>query len=264
MGGFGAEVIRQNHLGDWGTQFGMLSQYLDEHPEATWHHDELAGNTSAVSALDELYKAARRAFDADPAFADRSRARVVALQASEPTTVARWKEIVIESERALSCSSRETRSASPSTTTCSPTPSPISSTQGSLSRAQRRCDLLPGGYRSRRQPRPAHGVQTRRRLRQRRLLYVTDSRQALHFRLIFEAPRRAGWLTEAIDAEHIATAPCSAQTGAPSRPAPAASMVGWLCCCPGSTGAGASAGSGPPQAVAARAAPATRIASHAG
>lgn len=32
----GAEVIRQNHIGDWGTQFGMLIQYLDEHPEVRW------------------------------------------------------------------------------------------------------------------------------------------------------------------------------------------------------------------------------------
>ncbi len=36
LGFLGAEVIRQNHLGDWGTQFGMLIQYLDEHPEAAW------------------------------------------------------------------------------------------------------------------------------------------------------------------------------------------------------------------------------------
>ena len=65
----GAEVIRQNHLGDWGTKFGMLIQYLDEHPDAAWHRDQLAAGTSTVSALDGLYKAARREFDADAAFA---------------------------------------------------------------------------------------------------------------------------------------------------------------------------------------------------
>ena len=39
LGHLGATVIRQNHLGDWGTQFGMLIQYLDEHPDARWRHD---------------------------------------------------------------------------------------------------------------------------------------------------------------------------------------------------------------------------------
>jgi len=101
LGFLGADVIRQNHLGDWGTQFGMLIQYLDDHPNATWRHDQLTEGTSTVSALDNLYRAARAAFDADPAFADRARARVVALQAGDEATVARWREIVAESEFAF-------------------------------------------------------------------------------------------------------------------------------------------------------------------
>ncbi len=101
LGFLGADVIRRNHLGDWGTQFGMLIQYLDEHPEVAWHHDELEPGTSAVSALDELYKTARAAFEADPEFADRSRQRVVALQSGDPATIARWEEIVAESEKSF-------------------------------------------------------------------------------------------------------------------------------------------------------------------
>ena len=97
----GAEVIRQNHLGDWGTKFGMLIQYLDEHPDAAWHRDQLAAGTSTVLALDGLYKAARREFDADAAFATRAGARVVALQAGDEATIARWREIVAESEFAF-------------------------------------------------------------------------------------------------------------------------------------------------------------------
>ena len=67
LGFLGADVIRQNHLGDWGTQFGMLIQYLDEHPDASWHHDQLGAGTSTVSALDDLYRAARAAFRRAPA-----------------------------------------------------------------------------------------------------------------------------------------------------------------------------------------------------
>jgi arginyl-tRNA synthetase len=106
LGHLGATVIRQNHLGDWGTQFGMLIQYIDEHPEARWRHSDLESGevepgASTVSALDGLYRVARAEFDADEAFADRSRARVVALQAGDEATLARWREIVDESEIAF-------------------------------------------------------------------------------------------------------------------------------------------------------------------
>src|SRR5699024_125101 len=97
----GSDVIKQNHLGDWGTQFGMLIQYLDEHPEATWRADELTGE-SPVAALDNLYKAAREQFDSDPDFADRARTRVVALQSGDEPTLEVWREIVAESERFFS------------------------------------------------------------------------------------------------------------------------------------------------------------------
>src|SRR5690625_5424231 len=72
LGFLGSEVVKQNHLGDWGTQFGMLIQYIDEHPEANWRASELS-EESPVAALDNLYKAARGEFDADPEFADRDR-----------------------------------------------------------------------------------------------------------------------------------------------------------------------------------------------
>src|SRR3954468_13296357 len=59
----GHDVIRQNHLGDWGTQFGMLLRYLKE-AEAG------AGADSHIADLDKFYKAAKKRFDEDPAFAE--------------------------------------------------------------------------------------------------------------------------------------------------------------------------------------------------
>ena len=87
----GGTVVRRNHIGDWGTQFGMLIQYRIEHPEP-------AGDTAGISRLAALYRAAQAAFD-DAAFADRARWRVVALQAGDPATVAAWRDIVAESTR---------------------------------------------------------------------------------------------------------------------------------------------------------------------
>jgi arginyl-tRNA synthetase len=80
----GHEVIRQNHVGDWGTQFGMLIAYLDESGEDS---EELAD-------LETFYRASKQRFDSDEAFAERARQRVVALQAGEPETRALWQRFI--------------------------------------------------------------------------------------------------------------------------------------------------------------------------
>ena len=80
----GHRVIRQNHVGDWGTQFGMLLTHLDDVGE---HSGELAD-------LEAFYVAARERFDTDSAFADRARSAVVALQSGEPRVRAAWQRFV--------------------------------------------------------------------------------------------------------------------------------------------------------------------------
>lgn len=89
LGFLGHHVVRQSHLGDWGTQFGMLIEYLLETGEQNQDH--------SVSDLDPLYKKSKQRFDEDPAFADRARKRVVALQTGDPETLAIWKKLVKES-----------------------------------------------------------------------------------------------------------------------------------------------------------------------
>jgi arginyl-tRNA synthetase len=89
----GHEVIRQNHLGDWGTPFGMLIEHLLSVGEAEAAHELSVGD------LGRFYQEARAAFDADPDFADRARRRVVALQAGDPQTLRLWKLLVDESTR---------------------------------------------------------------------------------------------------------------------------------------------------------------------
>jgi arginyl-tRNA synthetase len=80
----GHQVIRQNHVGDWGTQFGMLIAYLEESGE----------DSEALADLEDFYRAAKQRFDSDAAFADRARQRVVALQAGDPETRALWKRFI--------------------------------------------------------------------------------------------------------------------------------------------------------------------------
>ncbi|MCA2218449.1 arginine--tRNA ligase [Jidongwangia harbinensis] len=82
----GHRVVRANHLGDWGTPFGMLLEHL------------LETGGGEGGDLTAFYRAARARFDADPEFRVRARLRVVALQGGDATTTALWRRLVAQSE----------------------------------------------------------------------------------------------------------------------------------------------------------------------
>jgi arginyl-tRNA synthetase len=88
----GHTVIRQNHLGEWGTPFGMLIEHLLDVGEAEAAQERTMGDLNA------FYKAARRKFDADEAFQERSRARVVLLQSGDEDTLRLWELLVEQSK----------------------------------------------------------------------------------------------------------------------------------------------------------------------
>ena len=196
---------------------------------------EVEPGASTVSALDGLYRVARTEFDADPAFADRARARVVALQAGDEATLGRWREIVDESELAfreiygrLGVLLEPGDSAGESfynqwlpevveellaagVATYSDGAVVVESEEVKAPDGQPAVLMVQkrdGGY----------GYDTTdlatlryrvRDLKADRILYVVDARQALHFRLIFEAARRMGWLArgnghEGVEAVHVA------------------------------------------------------------
>jgi arginyl-tRNA synthetase len=81
----GHEVIRQNHVGDWGTQFGMLIAQLEAHLE----HGENA--EFALQDLESFYKEAKTHFDADPEFANKARNYVVKLQSGDERVLSLWR-----------------------------------------------------------------------------------------------------------------------------------------------------------------------------
>ena len=88
----GHDVIRENHIGDWGTPFGMLIEHLVDEGGLE------AADTMEVHDLDAFYKAARHKFDADDAFKERARQRVTLLQGrDDPPTMALWKALVAQS-----------------------------------------------------------------------------------------------------------------------------------------------------------------------
>jgi arginyl-tRNA synthetase len=89
----GHHVIRQNHLGDWGTQFGMLIEHLIDVGGEGGIDDLSIGDMNA------FYQEARKSFDGDETFKERARQRVVSLQAGDPETKQLWHALVAESER---------------------------------------------------------------------------------------------------------------------------------------------------------------------
>ncbi|MGW4524601.1 arginine--tRNA ligase [Amycolatopsis sp. NPDC004378] len=85
----GHEVLPHNHLGDWGTPFGMLIEHLLD----------VSAGQSGIADLDAFYREARQKFDNDEAFAMRARERVVLLQGGDEETLAVWRELIAESTR---------------------------------------------------------------------------------------------------------------------------------------------------------------------
>lgn len=91
----GHDVLRLNHVGDWGTQFGMLIAYLDEvYPDAL-----TTANALDLGDLVTFYKKAKQRFDSDPQFQQKARQQVVALQQGEEHSRRAWQLLCEQSRR---------------------------------------------------------------------------------------------------------------------------------------------------------------------
>jgi len=91
----GHRVLRLNHVGDWGTQFGMLITHLEEAcPEALE-----AGSALPIGDLVSFYKQAKQRFDQEEEFKQRSRQAVVALQSGDPRATQAWKLLCDQSRQ---------------------------------------------------------------------------------------------------------------------------------------------------------------------
>jgi arginyl-tRNA synthetase len=222
LGYLGHDVIRANHLGDWGTQFGLLIEHLLDVGEDTARQQLSAGEINA------FYQAARVKFDRDPAFADRSRNKVVLLQGGDKETLRLWRVLVDDSKQYYNTIYRRL-----GITLTDDDLAPESFYNSMLASV---CDELqrdgiavisngalcafPPGFTGRDgEPLPmilrksdgGYGYDTTdlaairyriRDLKADRLIYVVGAEQSLHFRMLFAVARQAGWLTDDVSAEH--------------------------------------------------------------
>ncbi|WP_326665911.1 arginine--tRNA ligase [Streptomyces canus] len=239
----GESVVRRHHIGDWGTQFGMLIQYLDEHPHELDHKDTQVSGEEAMSNLDRLYKTARKLFDSDEEFKTRARRRVVDLQAGDPKTLAIWQKFVDESKiyffsvfEKLDMEIRDPDIVGESgyndmlAETCR-----LLEESGVAVRSEgalcvffddikgpdgNKVPLIvqksDGGY--------GYAATDLSAIRDRvfnlkanTLLYVVDARQSLHFKMVFETARRAGWLNDDVKAIQLAFGTVLGKDGKPFK-----------------------------------------------
>ncbi|MBV2364957.1 arginine--tRNA ligase [Streptomonospora nanhaiensis] len=220
----GHNVVRQNHIGDWGTPFGMLIEHLLDSGEHSPEAELVKTDPNA------FYQAARTKFDASPEFAERARKRVVALQAGDPETLRLWRELVDLSKIYFNrvyatldvtltdsdlagesmyndmlpgiCDELEDKGIAevsegalcvfqPEFTGREGKPVPL---------IVRKSD---GGY--------GYGTTDLATIRYRveelgatsRVVYVVGAPQALHFRMVWAAARKAGWLPDRVTPIHV-------------------------------------------------------------
>jgi arginyl-tRNA synthetase len=229
----GDTVIRQNHVGDWGTQFGMLLAYLQETPATS---DELAD-------LENFYRAAKGRFDESEEFAERARGLVVKLQAGDAECLSLWTRfkdislshcqevyerlnvkltpkdvmgesaynddlanvvadlkkagLLVESNGAQCVFLEEFKTAEG-------TPLPVIVQKAGGGYLYATTDLAAVRYRS-------------NVLKADRALYFVDQRQALHFQQVFEVARRAGFVTNGMQMEHMGFGTMNGADGRPFK-----------------------------------------------
>jgi arginyl-tRNA synthetase len=219
----GHEVIARNHVGDWGTPFGMLIEHLLDLGE------DAAVASLSIGDLDAFYKEARAKFDADDAFRERSRDRVVALQSGDEETRRLWQILIDQSAAHFA----EVYAKLDITLT----PDDIvgesyynrmlDDVVADLDRAGllvesggARCVFPPGFANRDGDPLPliiqkrdggyGYPATDLAAVRDRvgalgadELLYVVGTPQAQHFEMVFAVARLAGWLPDSVRCEHV-------------------------------------------------------------
>jgi arginyl-tRNA synthetase len=218
----GHRVIRDNHVGDWGTPFGMLIEHLLD-----------VGVDSAEAGLlttdpNAFYQAARRKFDSDPAFTERARSRLVRLQAGDPDTMAIWQRLVdisrgylhqVYARLRVSLTDEDIRGESFYNDMLADTVGQLEE-RGIAVVSEGALCAFPAGFTGR-EGRPLPLIIRKSdggynyastdlaavryrvdKLSADRAIYVVGSEQALHFQMVFAVAREAGWIPAEARFEH--------------------------------------------------------------
>ncbi|WP_043513679.1 MULTISPECIES: arginine--tRNA ligase [unclassified Actinoplanes] len=216
----GHDVVRVNHLGDWGTPFGMLVEHLVDRGGAADH---------SIGDLTAFYQSARVKFDTDDDFRTRARRRVVALQTGDPLSRDLWRTLVAQSERyfldvyarlGITLGPDDFAGESRYQGDLDDVVAELE-VKGLLAESDGALCAFPAGFTGRdgdplplivRKADGGYGyaatdlaaIRYRAgKLGARRMLYVVGAPQRTHFEMVFAVATAAGWLPAGVTAEHI-------------------------------------------------------------
>jgi arginyl-tRNA synthetase len=219
----GHQVIARNHVGDWGTPFGMLIEHLIDLGE------ESAVASLSIGDLDSFYRAARMKFDADDAFKERSRVRVVSLQSGDPETRRLWRILVnlsveyfdhVYAQLDISLSAADVVGESYYNDMLADVVDDLDAL-GLLVRSGGALCVFPAGFTNRDgEPLPlivqksdegfGYATSDLAAVRDRvstlhasEMLYVVGMPQSQHLAMVFAVARMAGWLPDTVRCEHV-------------------------------------------------------------
>lgn len=232
----GYNVIRQNHIGDWGTQFGMLIEHLID---LGWKDS----SEHTISDLNALYKESKVKFDSDPDFAERSHQRVVKIQSGDKESIELWKALTDESKKhfdwmykrmgVLLCDEDYKGESFYNDKLNSEAEKLLA--QGKAKISNGAVCLFPKGFQGRDgEPVPlilrksdggfgydatdvtALDYRTNV-LKAKKLIYVTDTRQKMHFEMLFQAARDAEICDDSVELTHVSFGSVLGQDGKPFK-----------------------------------------------
>jgi arginyl-tRNA synthetase len=235
----GHNVKRQNHIGDWGTQFGMLIAYL-----RLLYEDKLKQPDSvSIRNLENFYKNAKHWYDTNQTFADNAREEVVKLHKNDKDTISVWKEFAKESRRhyqpiyeilQVDLIYKHEKGESYYRDML---PNVIEELKdkGLAVDSDGAICVFPKGFKNKEgEPLPfiiqksdgayLYATTDLAALRYRvnelkadAIIYVTDSRQKLHFEMLFAVARMAGWVSDNIELTHVMFGSVLGEDGAPLK-----------------------------------------------
>jgi len=224
----GDEVIRQNHIGDWGTQFGMLIAYLEE-----MHED----GSGSLKDLEQFYKDAKGRFDEDEGFANKAREYVVKIQSGDAHCLTLWQKFIdislghceeVYDKLGVNLTRDDVRAESFYNDDLAAVISDLDS-KGLLTQSDgAQCVFLEGdevpvivqkgdgGYLYATTDLAALRFRAQT-LGAKRISYVVDARQGGHFKQVFNVAKEAGFVGPDVHLEHIAFGTMMGQDGKPFK-----------------------------------------------
>jgi len=226
----GHKVIRQNHIGDWGTHFGMLIAYhrrqINNIEAAV---TDSTDGFSPIRDLEELYKKANELYDSDKSFAEEARQCVVKLQSGDPMMLSFWERIVERSRNEIypiyekinvTLKREDEKGESFYRDMLSDVVAELKKKNLAQNSEGAICVFPPGFRNKEGQPLPfiiqksdgAYLYATTdlaalryrvEQLKANAIIYVTDARQKLHFEMLFTTARLAKWVGDDFELTHV-------------------------------------------------------------